>query len=113
MTPWWKSALTLGQMVQFVLMNAQAGYLLVVDCQSFPRKITEAYLYYILTLLALFAHFFVDSYVLNKKKSSGLRRSAGERPNPSASDKGYDVGLDSYKDEGGTKEQGRKNGKDN
>ena len=69
---WWKSFLTLSQMTQFVLMNLQAGYLLYNDCQSFPPNITKAYLYYIVTLLALFAHFFVlDNFVpKNKKKTA-------------------------------------------
>ena len=63
---WWKSALTMSQMVQFVLMNAQAGYLLYYGCSSYPNRIIIAYLYYIMTLLALFAHFFVLSYVWKK-----------------------------------------------
>jgi elongation of very long chain fatty acids protein 4 len=65
---WWKSLLTKCQMVQFVLMNAQAGYLLYVDCSSFPRNITNAYLYYILSLLILFLHFYIVSYVTGGKK---------------------------------------------
>jgi elongation of very long chain fatty acids protein 4 len=68
---WWKSALTLGQMIQFVLMNLQAGYLLYNDCKLFPKNIIVAYLLYILSLLVLFANFFVMSYVFKKgdKKS--------------------------------------------
>ena len=65
---WWKSALTMCQMVQFVLMNAQAMYLIATECTEFPRNITIAYGYYIVTLLLLFAHFFVTSYVIGKKK---------------------------------------------
>lgn len=64
---WWKSALTLCQMIQFVVMNAQAAYLIYTGCTAFPRNITNAYLYYILSLLVLFAHFFVMSYVVKKK----------------------------------------------
>lgn len=69
---WWKSALTLGQMIQFIVMNLQAGYLLFSGCEHFPKNITNAYLYYIVSLLFLFAHFFVMSYVVkgNKKKTS-------------------------------------------
>ena len=68
---WWKSALTMSQMTQFVVMNAQAGYLLWNECQDFPRNITMAYLYYIMTLLVLFAQFFIrDNFVPKKSKSA-------------------------------------------
>lgn len=63
---WWKSALTMGQMVQFMLMNAQALYLIFFRCDSFPRNIIVAYLFYILTLLVLFAMFYVQSYMRPK-----------------------------------------------
>lgn len=65
---WWKSGLTMSQMIQFVLMNAQAVYLIATDCSQYPRNITVAYGYYIMTLLALFAHFFVMSYMVGGKK---------------------------------------------
>ena len=64
---WWKSALTLCQMIQFVVMNTQAIYILVTDCKGYPQKITHAYLYYIVSLLFLFAHFFVMSYMGGSK----------------------------------------------
>jgi elongation of very long chain fatty acids protein 4 len=67
---WWKSALTMGQMIQFCLMNLQALYLIFVPGVQFPRNITVAYLFYILTLLFLFAQFFVRSYISPKKKDS-------------------------------------------
>lgn len=72
---WWKSALTMSQMVQFVLMNAQAGYILYYGCQQFPNRIVISYLYYIVSLLVLFAHFFVLSYVVkgSDKKSKKSR----------------------------------------
>ena len=76
---WWKSALTMCQMVQFVLMNAQAMYLISTKCTEFPRNITIAYGYYIVTLLLLFAHFFVTSYVIGgskKKRSSEAKKEA-------------------------------------
>jgi hypothetical protein len=65
---WWKSLLTKCQMVQFVLMNSQAGWLLYVGCTTYPRNITNAYLYYIMSLLVLFAQFYVVSYVTGGKK---------------------------------------------
>lgn len=66
----WKSALTLSQMIQFILMNLQAGYLIYTDNKDYPRNITVAYLYYIITLLVLFANFFVMSYIVKGKKKS-------------------------------------------
>lgn len=76
---WWKSALTMSQMIQFVLMNAQAFYLIYTGCDRYPSRIIMAYLYYIVSLLALFAHFFVLSY-MTKGSSSGGKRSKGSRP---------------------------------
>ena len=70
---WWKSALTMCQMVQFVLMNAQAIYIIGTDCQLYPRNLTMAYGYYILSLLVLFAHFFVMSYVVGGGKGKGSK----------------------------------------
>ncbi len=65
---WWKSALTMGQMVQFVLMNAQAIHLIYNNCSNFPLNITKAYLGYIVTLLLLFMQFFISSYVTGSDK---------------------------------------------
>ncbi len=71
---WWKSALTMCQMVQFVVMNAQAAYIIFTGCEMYPRNITNAYLYYIVSLLFLFAHFFVMSYVVKKDKKKSSKR---------------------------------------
>lgn len=79
---WWKSALTIGQMVQFVVMNLQAVYLLIMKKTEFPPRITEAYLYYIMTLLALFFHFYLQSYVFKKKGGSRKDKGDGNTPNP-------------------------------
>lgn len=72
---WWKSALTMSQMVQFVIMNVQAVSIIYNNCSQYPRNITIAYGWYILSLLFLFAHFFVTSYLTTSKKSK--RHSAG------------------------------------
>lgn len=72
---WWKSGLTLSQMIQFILMNAQAGWLLYTNCGTYPRNITIAYLVYIVSLLFLFLNFFIASYILPGKKSKGARKS--------------------------------------
>jgi hypothetical protein len=63
---WWKPMLTVGQMVQFMLMNVQAIYMIVSDCQRYPPKLQYAYLYYVLIMLALFANFYVVSYILKR-----------------------------------------------
>lgn len=65
---WWKSALTMCQMIQFLIMNLQAGYLIYTDCKTFPRNIIVAYLMYILSLFILFANFFVLSYIVKDGK---------------------------------------------
>jgi len=64
---WWKSSLTMFQMIQFICMMSQASYLLVNDCQHNAPRNTSVYFVYILTLLVLFAQFFVASYIKPKK----------------------------------------------
>lgn len=66
----WKSALTMSQMVQFVAMNAQAIYLIWNGCATFPLNVVYFYFYYILSLLFLFAQFFIASYVMKGGKKS-------------------------------------------
>jgi len=66
---WWKSSLTLMQLIQFVTMMSQASYLLATDCKSGVNlKVTGCYLVYILSLFGLFAQFFVQSYGSKSKK---------------------------------------------
>lgn len=67
---WWKSALTMSQMIQFVMMNAQAGYLIYYNCDIYPLNITKTYLGYIVSLLILFLHFFISSYITGDGKKS-------------------------------------------
>lgn len=65
---WWKSFLTLGQMVQFCIMITQAIILVAGGCeQGAPKKVTQVYCVYIITLLYLFAQFFNASYVKKSK----------------------------------------------
>mmetsp|Transcript_24723 Transcript_24723/g.68342 ORF Transcript_24723/g.68342 Transcript_24723/m.68342 type:complete len:274 (-) Transcript_24723:244-1065(-) len=65
---WWKSSLTMMQMVQFVTMMSQGTYLLVMQNENVPLRITGVYVVYILSLFFLFAQFFVTSYMKPKKK---------------------------------------------
>jgi hypothetical protein len=64
---WWKSSLTMMQMIQFVIMMSQATYLLLSQCKKTSLRVVVAYFLYILTLLVLFAQFFVSSYMKPKK----------------------------------------------
>ena len=59
--PSWGKYLTQLQMVQFVLMNLQAGYILINHC-AFPRKVTLVYLVYIISLLVLFMQFYTGKH---------------------------------------------------
>jgi elongation of very long chain fatty acids protein 4 len=67
---WWKSYLTLMQMIQFVTMMSQGTYLVVNGCDSLSIRITATYVVYILSLFFLFAQFYVQSYVKPKKSKS-------------------------------------------
>jgi hypothetical protein len=66
---WWKSSLTMMQLIQFVTMMSQGSYILINNCnKAAPTRVVAAYIVYILSLFALFAQFFVTSYI--KKPSS-------------------------------------------
>jgi len=67
---WWKSSLTMMQMIQFVIMMSQATYLAVTQCEHVSTRVVLVYLVYIFTLLILFAQFFVKSYMKPRKKKS-------------------------------------------
>jgi len=66
----WKNYITLLQMGQFLLMNAQAIYLLYFKC-PFPRNVTFFYLFYIISLFILFQNFYKKTYTpkSNSKKN--------------------------------------------
>ena len=65
---WWKSSLTLLQLIQFVTMMSQGTYLLVTKCPTQPPRVVAAYVGYILSLFILFVQFFIASYMTPKKK---------------------------------------------
>jgi elongation of very long chain fatty acids protein 4 len=65
---WWKKYLTGAQLVQFLCMNAQAGWMLYSGCGKFPVRNTQIYFGYIQTLFWMFMHFFYMSYVVKKKE---------------------------------------------
>jgi len=64
---WWKSYLTLMQMIQFVAMMSQAVYLMFSGCKYSNTRVVGTYLVYIFSLLGLFAQFYVQSYMKPKK----------------------------------------------
>ena len=67
---WWKSSLTMMQMIQFVTMMTQATILIVGQCSTLNFRVTALYGVYIFSLLILFAQFFVQSYMKPKKKKA-------------------------------------------
>merc|ERR1712232_1242515 len=67
---WWKSSLTMMQMIQFVTMVTQATILIVGQCSTLNFRVTALYGVYIFSLLILFAQFFVQSYMKPKKKKA-------------------------------------------
>jgi len=67
---WWKSYLTLMQLVQFVTMMSQGSYLAINGCDTLSIRITMTYVVYILSLFFLFAQFFVQSYIKPKKSKT-------------------------------------------
>ena len=59
-----KASITNLQQVQFLIMNAQAGYILWNGCE-YPNRIVVAYLLYIDTLMILFRNFQNKKYDLH------------------------------------------------
>jgi elongation of very long chain fatty acids protein 4 len=66
---WWKSSLTMMQMIQFITMMSQGTYLIATKCESTSLRVTWAYVVYILSLFVLFAQFYVASYSKPKRKT--------------------------------------------
>jgi len=62
-----KALITNLQMVQFVIMNVQAIYLLLNGC-PFPTRVTVFYLVYIVSLLVLFKDFSRREYGAKSEK---------------------------------------------
>jgi len=64
---WWKKYLTLMQITQFCIMMTQAACMMTNGDSTFPPVMTKAYFWYILSMLSLFVHFYVQSYTKNSK----------------------------------------------
>ena len=69
---WWKSSLTMLQMIQFVTMMSQGTFLLATQCPSISLRVVALYVGYIFSLFLLFAQFYVASYT--KPKSSRRKK---------------------------------------
>jgi len=67
---WWKSSLTMLQLVQFITMMSQGAYLLITGCDQTSLRVVVSYVIYILSLFVLFAQFFVASYMKKPKKKA-------------------------------------------
>lgn len=67
---WWKSSLTMGQMIQFCCMITQALILLGSGCGGAPPRVTAVYVVYIFSLLVLFLQFYLASYGKKAKKEA-------------------------------------------
>jgi len=57
------------QMAQFCTMIAQASMMMLSSDKAFPPRMTLAYFFYIISMLVLFAQFFVQSYTKKPSKS--------------------------------------------
>ncbi|OWK52586.1 Elongation of very long chain fatty acids protein 4 [Lonchura striata] len=64
---WWKRYLTILQLCQFVAIAAHSSYNLFTEC-PFPDGFNTAVFLYILSLLALFLHFYYQTYVRGKQE---------------------------------------------
>jgi len=64
----WKNYITILQMVQFLIMNAQAIYMIVFAACPFPFRIMVAYLIYIISLFILFYDFYRKTYSASRGK---------------------------------------------
>ncbi|XP_055568145.1 elongation of very long chain fatty acids protein 4-like isoform X1 [Falco biarmicus] len=64
---WWKRYLTIMQLCQFVAIAAHSSYNLFTEC-PFPDGFNAAVFLYILSLIALFLHFYYRTYIRGKQE---------------------------------------------
>ncbi|XP_027305722.1 very long chain fatty acid elongase 4-like isoform X2 [Anas acuta] len=64
---WWKRYLTIMQLCQFVAIAVHSSYNLFTEC-PFPDGFNIAVFLYILSLIALFLHYYYWTYTRGKKK---------------------------------------------
>ena len=68
---WWKKYTTQLQMLQFSMMISQAIYSHFMICPVYSKRLNLIYLFYIISLFALFMNFYRKSY---SKKSKNKRK---------------------------------------
>ena len=69
---WWKRYLTVVQMVQFVLVIGHSAQTLLSGCHQPLLFLHYAQMFYLLTLLGLFANFYYKSYSTKKVNTSPI-----------------------------------------
>lgn len=65
---WWKSSLTMMQMIQFMTLMSSGVYAYLNDCDGYNHQVSSLCVWYTASLLLLFAVFFVGSYGKKKRK---------------------------------------------
>ncbi len=65
---WWKSFLTIMQMMQFVTLMGSGVYTYMNECEGNNQRVSSMCVWYTGTLLALFVTFFVRSYLKPNKR---------------------------------------------
>jgi len=75
-----KPFITSMQLMQFFTMIAQATVLLYTGCKTFPPNTTKLYFGYICTMIVLFGHFFVTSYLTKPPPKNGSSKN-GKKAN--------------------------------
>ena len=68
---WWGKYMTLFQISQFVSMLGQAIYCLFYS--PYPKGVSNLYMYYMVTLLALFGNFFAKKHFSGAQKAHGKK----------------------------------------
>ncbi len=76
---WWGRYLTMFQMFQFVTMMAQAAY--TWRYSPYPAALSKLLFFYMQTLLALFAQFFLTKYAGGKKAKGAVGQKTGSLTN--------------------------------
>jgi GNS1/SUR4 family len=72
---WWKSSLTMMQLIQFITMMTQGSYMYLNHCtKASPPRVVLLYILYIVSLFILFAQFFVASYMTKPVRGPKIKR---------------------------------------
>ena len=76
----WKSFITMGQMLQFCLFLCQAFYTYFAGCHSGAQAVIgQGLIFYALSLLVLFANFYIQSYSKPRGSTGRVTRSKAKK----------------------------------